>query len=64
MGERRHLAFLDDSWFVAGLLLVSARQALRVDDTMDPKWRRWLARGREAVPAARTCFSLKEVSRS
>lgn len=33
------VAFLFDTWFVAGLLLVSARQAQRSEDAMDPKWR-------------------------
>jgi hypothetical protein len=33
------VAFLFDTWFVAGLLFVSARQALRMEDAMDPKWR-------------------------
>lgn len=42
-------AFLVDTWFVAGLFLVSARQALRLEDATDPKWRRLAARaGRES----------------
>ena len=39
------VAFPVDTWFVAGLLLVSARQALRVEDAMDPKWRRLAGAG-------------------
>jgi hypothetical protein len=34
------VVFLLDAWFVTGLLLASARQALRSEDAMDPKWRR------------------------
>jgi hypothetical protein len=34
------VAFLFDTWFVVGLLLLSARQARRSEDAMDPKWRR------------------------
>jgi hypothetical protein len=34
------VAFMVDSWFVAGLLLWSARQAQRSEDARDPKWRR------------------------
>jgi hypothetical protein len=34
------VAFVVDAWFVTGLLLVSARQALRSEDATDPKWRR------------------------
>ena len=42
------VAFLLDTWFVAGLLLVSARQARRSEDAMDPKWQRLAASaGRE-----------------
>jgi hypothetical protein len=39
------VAFQVDTWFVAGLLLVSARQALRLEDAMDPKWRRLAGAG-------------------
>jgi hypothetical protein len=43
------VAFLLDAWFVTGLLLVSARQARRSEDAMDPKWRRLAAgAGRES----------------
>lgn len=42
-------AFLVDAWVVAGLLLVSARQALRSEDAMDPKWRRLAAGARGGV---------------
>lgn len=38
------VAFLLDTWFVAGLLLLSARQARRSEAAMDPKWRRLTAR--------------------
>jgi hypothetical protein len=34
------VAFIFDTWFVAGLLLWSAHQARRAEDAMDPKWRR------------------------
>jgi hypothetical protein len=34
------VAFVADAWFVAGLLLLSAWQARRVEDATDPKWRR------------------------
>ena len=34
------VAFVIDTWFVAGLFAVSARQALRAEDATDPKWRR------------------------
>jgi hypothetical protein len=34
------VGFLFDTWFVVGLLLLSARQARRSEDAMDPKWRR------------------------
>jgi hypothetical protein len=34
------VAFLFDAWFVAGLFLLAARQALREEDAADPKWRR------------------------
>src|SRR5262245_32205608 len=37
------VAFLFDAWFVAGLLFFSARQALRQEDTTDPKWQRLAA---------------------
>lgn len=43
------VAFLLDTWFVAGLLLVSALQARWSEDAMDPKWRRLVAgAGRES----------------
>jgi hypothetical protein len=42
------VAFVVDTWFVSGLLLVSARQALRLEDAMDPKWRRLAGAAREA----------------
>ena len=34
------VAFVADAWFVASLLFVSVRQALRSEDATDPKWRR------------------------
>jgi hypothetical protein len=39
------VAFLFDTWFVVGLLLLSARQARRSEDAMDPKWRRLVGLG-------------------
>lgn len=41
------LAF--DAWFVAALLFVAARQALRSEDAMDPKWRRLTGAAGEAL---------------
>lgn len=41
------VAFLLDTWFVAGLLLVSGRQARRAEDAMGQRWRR-LAAGTDA----------------
>jgi hypothetical protein len=42
------VAFLFDTWFVVGLLLLSAWQARRLEDATDPKWRHLAARaGRE-----------------
>jgi hypothetical protein len=41
------VAFLVDTWFVAGLLLLAAWQARRSEDAMDPKWPR-LAAGADA----------------
>jgi hypothetical protein len=43
------VAFLFDTWFVVGLLLLSARQARRSEDAMDPKWRRLAGLGRVSV---------------
>jgi hypothetical protein len=33
------VAFVFDAWFVAGLFMLAARQALREEDATDPKWR-------------------------